>query len=437
MRLSMEPAVSSVRRLAGLRGWPLAGNLIAFRRDPLELLRRLGRLPGPLWQLRLGPQRVVVGSSPEVAEALLVRLVPAPEKGPVVRRWSRPLLGDGLISAGAEVHGARRAQLAPVLAWLRSEAWSSRLADLCKMAVQRLPGRLEGDLAATARSLVAAVLGPALIRGGAGGPAMLAAIEEVNRYLAARVRNPLLPPIGTFTAGARRAAAALASLEAAIDALMRERDGGAAGGDLLDQLRAIRGGAGEPLPARRIRDELVTLLVAAMETTGAALAWTLALLAAYPAAAERVRAEVNRVVGRGRVESLHLPGLVFCEQVIKESLRLWPPVHTLGRQVSQPVVLLGTRLPAGTVVAFSTYLLHRRPELYPDPDSFRPERFAQAAPGRFAYLPFGAGARACLGGETAMAALKLLVAGIAAGHDLAPVAPHAPQMLVTLRPRFG
>ena len=90
----------------GCRGWPLAGNLIAFRRDPLGFLRRLGRLPGPLWQLWLGPQRVVVGSSPEVAEALLVRLAPAPEKGPVVRRWSRPLLGEGLISAGSEVHGA-------------------------------------------------------------------------------------------------------------------------------------------------------------------------------------------------------------------------------------------------------------------------------------------------------------------------------------------
>ena len=325
------------------------------------------------------------------------------------------------------------------MAWLRSEAWSSRLVDLCKMAIQRLPGRLEGDLAATARSLVAAVLGPALIRGGAGGPAMLAAVEEVNRYLAARVRNPLLPPIGAGapTASARRAAASLASLEGAIDALMREREGRAAGGDLLDQLRAVRDGAGEPLPGRRIRDELVTLLVAALETTGAALAWTLALLAGHPATAERVRAEVNRVVGRGRVESLHLPGLVFCEQVIKESMRLWPPVHTLGRQVEKPVVLLGTRLPAGTVLAFSTYLLHRRAELYPDPDSFRPERFAQGVPGRFAYLPFGAGARACLGGETAMATLKLLVAGIVAGHDLAPVAPHTPQMLVTLRPRFG
>jgi cytochrome P450 len=432
----MEPArLSAVRRLPGVPGWPLLGNLIAFRRDPVAVLRRLATRPGPLWQLRLGRRRVVVGSSPELAEALLVRLAPSLEKGPLVRGWSRPLLGEGLISAATERHGEHRAQLGPVSSWLRSEAWSSRLALLSAVAVERLPRRLGGDLGETARGLVAAVLGPALLRGGQAWPAVVQAIERVGRYLVARIRNPLLPPIGARNPGARRAGEALRALEAAIDAAMQAHD--RVGDDLLDRLREIRDGAGAPLPPRRIRDELVTLLVAALETTGAALAWTLALLSTHPSVGERLRAEVNRVVGRGHAAAIHLPGLVFCEQVIKESLRLWPPVHTLGRQVREEVVLLGTRVPAGTVIAFSTYLLHRRPELYPDPDSFRPERFAGSAPGRFAYLPFGAGPRACLGGETAMATLKLLLAGIVAGHDLAPVPGYTPEMLVTLRPRFA
>ncbi len=459
--------MSAVRRLPELPGWPGLGQLIAFRRDPLAVLRALSSLPGRLWQLRLGPRRIVVGSAPEVAEALLVRLAPSMEKGPLVRRWSRPLLGDGLISCATDAHAEHRAQLAPVMGWLRSEAWLERLAERCACALAGRSGPVVAGGGEPAR-LVAEALGPALIGEGAPTAAILDGIERVQRYLVARIRNPLLPPIGAPTPRARRAAAALRSLERAVEAALRARAIGrsaqqadrqpgvsgavgdrdpqadgqpgvagavgdrdlAGGGELLDRLRGLGDGG-------RVRDELITLVVAALETTGAALGWTLALVAAHPEVQARVREEVRAVLGGRRAPAAQdLPALALCDQVIKESLRLWPPVHTLGRQVRAEVDLLGTPLPPGTIVAFSTWLLHRRPDLYPDPEAFRPERFARgsAGPGRYAYLPFGAGPRACLGGEPALATLKLLLAGIVARDQLPAPAPVRPEMLVTLRP---
>ena len=278
------------------------------------------------------------------------------------------------------------------------------------------PG-VEVDLAETARRLVAAVIAPALIPGSrvGGWEAVVAALDPVNFYLAARIRNPLLPPVGWLTPAARRAAAALRSLDVAVEALIEERRPGAGHDpdrpqDLLALLLSLSGSVERASVARRrVRDELVTFLVAGYETTATALSWTLALLATHPDVAARLREEVLAVAGEApRLGPEHLGALPRCEQVIKEVLRLWPPVHTLGRQVRSEVTLLGHRLPPGTIVAFSTYLLHRRPELYPEPERFAPERFARPAEvgaGRFTYLPFGAGPRACIGGELALSAL--------------------------------
>ena len=235
-----------------------------------------------------------------------------------------------------------------------------------------------------------------------------------------------MPPLGWPRA------APLRSLEAAVEGLIEERRSAARqerdpGPDLLDLLLSS-------FERRRVRDELVTFLAAGYETTSTALSWALALLASHPEVAARLRAEVLALAGgEPSLGPQHLGALVQCEQVVKETLRLWPPVHTLGRQVRREVTLMGYTLPPGTIVTFSTYLLHRRPELYPEPERFLPERFArapEAGPGRFSYLPFGAGPRACIGGEIAMSALKLLVAGIIARHDLrleagSPIVPRA------------
>jgi cytochrome P450 len=438
--------------LPTLPGWPGLGHLPAFRRDPLGLLERFAALPGPLWRLRLGWRSLVLGSGPEVAEALLVELAPSLEKGPLVRRWSRPLLGDGLISASTAVHGEHRAQVAAAFSGPRRQVLLSALGGAAARAVALIPAGAEVDLAATARRLVAAVIAPALYPGSrveAWKP-VVAALDPLNIYLAARIRNPLLPPVGWPTPAARRAAAALRSFDAAVETLIEERRPGVAGRgeqradplpDLLDLLLALPGpGEGGSTGRRRVRDEVVTFLAAGYETTATVLTWALALLAWHPEVAARLRAEALALAAGEPLGAEHLGRLSICEQVIKEVLRLWPPVHTLGRRVRREVTLLGHRLPPGTIVAFSTYLLHRRPELYPDPERFAPERFArpaQTGAGRFTYLPFGAGPRACIGGELALSALKLLVASIVLRHDLQLAAgtPLTPELLVTLRPR--
>ncbi len=455
--------VKGSSELPGLPGGlPGVGHLLAFRRDPLGVLRRLSALPGDLWALRLGTRRVIVASSPAVAEALLVRLAPALEKGPLVRRWSRGLLGEGLIACATDAHATHRAQLTLAFSPPRREATLRTLGLAAAEALAKLRaattsagaggmsrGGLSIELGQAARELVAAVLGPALFPtvGAEAWRAIVAALDAVNGYLTARIRNPLLPPIGGPTPGARRAATALRALNTAIDSEIRARraalsppEAAASSGDLLDVLLGSRDPDGSPLSSDRIRDELVTFLAASYETTASALTWTLALLAQHRAIAAGVRQEARAVARAGApLTAEDLPALVACEQAIREALRLWPPVHTLGREAREPILLGGHTLPPGTILAFSTYLLHRRPDLYPAPDRFSPDRFSQApaSPARFAYLPFGAGPRACIGGDLALCTLKLLVSGLLAHDTLVPAATFhlAPQLLVTLRPR--
>lgn len=135
-----------------------------------------------------------------------------------------------------------------------------------------------------------------------------------------------------------------------------------------------------------------------------------------------------------------LPRLPYTLQVLSEAMRLYPPGHTPGRVAARDVVLGGERLPAGTLVLVSIWLLHRRADLWPQPDQFRPERFAdERALPRHAYLPFSAGPRNCIGARMALAEMQIVLAVLRQRVRLsrATAAPVEPEMLVTLRPRGG
>jgi cytochrome P450 len=213
--------------------------------------------------------------------------------------------------------------------------------------------------------------------------------------------------------------------------------------DLLARLIAARDEeTGGGMTAQEVRDQVVTIFMAGHETTALALTWTWYLLSQHPAAEAKLHAELAQVLGGRTPRHEDLAKLPYTRMVVEESMRLYPPAHSLQRTAVKEDQVSGHRVRAGTTVLIAPWVLHRNPKLWDRPERFEPERFAPeraAARHRFAYIPFGAGPRICIGSAFAMAEAMLILATIAQRYRLRlkPGFPVEPQALITLRPRHG
>jgi cytochrome P450 len=226
--------------------------------------------------------------------------------------------------------------------------------------------------------------------------------------------------------------------------LAKAREGDADGNDLLQRLINARDPAtGEAMPDGLVIDNLVTFLVAGHETTSQALTWSLYLLALFPAWQERVREEVLRVVGKGaRVSREDIGKLSLLDAVFQEAMRLYSPVPILMRLTTRPVMIGGVSLKQGAMIIVPIYVIHRHRKLWQNPLKFDPSRFAPEAKAgrhRFAYMPFGAGPRTCIGGTFAMVEGKTILATILANAklELPEGEEPLPFARITLRPKDG
>ena len=233
------------------------------------------------------------------------------------------------------------------------------------------------------------------------------------------------------------------ALRSAALAVVRERRAAAAPrDDLLARLMAAR----DPETGQRMNDEqlvdnLLTFYLAGHETTAKALTWTLYLLARSPQWAARLEQEIAQVAGTADIGAAHVERLVLTQQVIKESMRLYPPVPLMTRQAVTDTVLGGHAIKAGTSLVMPIYAIHRHARRWHEPDAFDPERFApdreQALP-RYQYLPFGAGPRICIGMAFALLEATAILATLLQRARFAPTAHEpAPVARVTLVPRGG
>jgi cytochrome P450 len=205
-------------------------------------------------------------------------------------------------------------------------------------------------------------------------------------------------------------------------------------GMLLNARDERRGG---PLTDLQIRDQTVTFLLAGHETTSNALTWTLYLLATHPEVQTALRAEVQAQLSGGVPTLDQLPNLQTLRQVLREALRLYPPIWIIERRVIKQDCVSGFDFPAGSAVVICPYTLHRHPGFWERPDDFCPERFAGSIPR--AYLPFGAGPRHCIGSEFAMLEAQLIIALLVRDFrfQLATDRPIQPLPGITLRVRDG
>jgi cytochrome P450 len=186
---------------------------------------------------------------------------------------------------------------------------------------------------------------------------------------------------------------------------LEERD------DILSMLVAARHEDGSPMSDEEMRDELLTLLVAGHETTATSLSWAMERLVRHPEKLERLRGEVSA------------GGEEYLTATIQETLRLRPVISIVIRRLTEPVEIGGYELPAGVSVTPSVYLVHRNPEIYPEPDRFLPERFIDNPPGTYTWIPFGGGVRRCLGASFAQFEMAVVLKELVKRYEIRPANP--------------
>ena len=430
----------------GPKGPPLVGHLFAFRRDPLAFLSRIARdYPGDVVRFRPGPRDVYLVKHPDLIKDVLVTRQHDFSKSRGLE-WAKLFLGEGLLTSEGEFHTRQRRLAQPAFHRQRIGAYAD---DMVRRTSRAREGWSAGqvlDVDGEMMRLTLAVVSSSLF-----GTDVAASADEVREDLASiialfpRFSLPLFGLIQKLPLPSNvRFDRAVARLDALVYRLIaeRQRDGGDHG-DLLSMLLLARDEeGGGRMTDRQLRDEVITLLLAGHETTANALTWTWYLLSQNEEVDACWRDELRRVLG-GRAPTFEdLPALPYTEMVLAESMRLFPPAWGMGRRALRDVTLGGFAVRKGAILALSPFIVHRDERFWPEPHRFDPGRFtaeAKAARPRFAYFPFGAGARSCIGEPFAWMEGVLLLATIGQRWRLRllPGHPVELQAFMTLRPRHG
>jgi cytochrome P450 len=406
------------------------------------------RQHGDALRFRLGLTTRYLFSHPDLAEAVLVKHTDRFAKVYDPRRPSglALVLGTGLITSSGDVWKRHRRMIQPIFHRARIVTMVDQMAQVGE---QRMAGWAaeEGrsvDIAADMRQLTLEVISRTMFSTSMAQhiDRIIHALQMSSQYAIDSDSNPVSLPLWMPTARNRAFRSAMRSMDELISGLLaRRRESGELHGDLLDVLLHARDDeTGEGLTDQELRDEILTIFAAGHSTTANALSWAWYLLATHPDARARFHEEVDRVL-QGRTPSAEdLEHLPYTRAIFEETLRLYPTAPLVQRKVTTPITVHGMSLPQGARVLINLYNLHRHPDFWPNPDQFLPERWlgSDRPCARYAYLPFGAGPRACVGLHFASVEGLLLLALIGRRYDLRLTQDRVElQFMVTLRPKGG
>ncbi|SFP09389.1 Cytochrome P450 [Amycolatopsis arida] len=422
--------------------------------DRLRLMSTAARNHGDAVRMAIGPKVLYFFNHPDHAKHVLADNSANYHKG-IGLVQARRALGDGLLTSEGELWRTQRRTIQPVFQHRRIAGKAGVVAEEAARLVARLRTKAGGppvDVTAELTGLTLGVLGRTLLDTdldafnsiGTVGAAFEAVQDQAMFEMVTLSMVPQWVPLPRQ----RRFRRARRELERVVATLVSEhlRTGGDTRPEADDVLsRLVRSTRAEPDPAvgrRRMRDELVTLLLAGHETTASTLGWALYLVDRHPDVFERLRAEAVAVLGDRLPEHGDLRRLTYTTMVVQEAMRLYPPVWILPRQALAGDVVGGYAVPAGADVLVCPYTLHRHPEFWPDPDRFDPERFDPEATTdrpRYAYLPFGAGPRFCVGSHLGMMEAVFVLAMITRELRLTavPGRPVVAEPMLSLRVRNG
>ena len=395
-------------------------------------------------EIRVLWQRYLIVNDPDAARHVLVDHADRYARIPTLRRSFQRVLGDSLITTEGETWRRHRHIMAPALtpkgirhhAPLVSEAIAALIGRWAK-----LPDGTVVDIVAPMRQAMIALIGQAMFSTESQDEVatVQASVPHYVRGMRPGVLDLLANAVASLPAGRPRRM--LSQFDLLVKRLVARRSAGTrTADDLLDLLLAAQKNGDMSL--REVTDHVAHMFFVGHDAPEQTLVWAWYLLSQYPTEEEKLHAEVDCVLA-GRVPTVEdLPALGYTQMVIKETMRLYPAVHTLARQALVDDEVIGRRVPKGSSVLVVPWLLHRHPRIWDRADTFNPERFSpERARGRhpFAYIPFGAGPRICLGANFAMLETTLFLAGLAQHYRLRLALGQRvePMASVTLRPRHG
>ena len=451
----------------GPKGLPFLGNVFQLGRDQLGFLLEVQRRYDQMATIHIGKTPVVVLFQPEHIRYVLAEnprnFTNREVAGGLVfgklllfsqltRTFSkkvsedlRQLVGDGLLTTDGEYHDQQRRLLQPAFSKRRVEDYAEIVVQYTSEAVDKWQPGIKFDLANEMQSLMLRLIMKILVNIDVHKEVTNAA-EIIDGMLSHPVsimegflNLPLDLPITPY--GKRKAA--MRKGDAIIYNLIEQRlTNNCDVGDILSILLAAKDENGNKMTKKQIRDELVSLVAAGHETTTNTLIWTMYLLSEHPAIFTKVQAELRTVLGGRTPELSDLPQLTYMDQVIKESMRLFPSGWVQGRCAVDDFELGGYHFPAKTLLMFNQWVVHRHPNLWTDAETFRPERWDPALGQKvqpWAYFPFGGGSRICLGKSLSQMEVSLILPIILQRYFPRRLPNHViePLPLITLRSKYG
>ncbi len=428
----------------GPPGQPVIGNLLELRRDPLGFLEMCAREYGDVARYRAARFNVYLLNQPDLIEQVFVAQSANMLKGGALQA-GRALLGTGLLMAEGEEWRQQRRLVQPAFHRERIAAYGEVIVEYAQRMLATWRTGETRDIHQEMIRLALPIITRALFNvrvddeADRVGTALHAFLEEFKHQMDTAALIPAWIP----TPGRLRARRAIRHLEDIIHRLIRERRaGGVDGGDLLSMLLRAQDDDGTCLTDRQLRDQVMTLFLAGHETTAVTLTWTWYLLARHPHVEAKLLEELRSVLKGRWPSAADVPQLAYTEKVIKESLRLYPPVWAVTRVAQRDCEIGGYRVCAGTSVAMSPWVMQRDSRYFDRPEVFEPDRwteeFARHLP-RFAYFPFGGGPRICIGSSLAMMESILLLAALAQQFHLALAPGYRLELWpsLTLHPKRG
>jgi cytochrome P450 len=446
MSTTITAAAPARRPLPGPPRAATIGLLLRMMRNRLEVMEYVATRYGDAARLPLGPKTLHVFNHPDYAKHVLADNAANYQKG-IGQVHARRVIGDGLLTSEGELWRKQRKTIHPVFQAKRIARQAAVMAEEAEKLVTRLRERVGGeplDIRAEMTGLALGVLGRTLIDADLGAFESIGhSFEVVQDQALFEVMSLGAVPTWIPLPKQLRFRRARRELQEIVDRLAADIGAGPDGDDLISRLvDSVRQEEDPQVGRTRMRDELVTLLLAGHETTASTMSWAFYLLDKHPEAWDRVQAEAAEVFGRGPLDAEALHGFRFTTMVLQETMRLYPPVWLLPRIAKADDQIGGYHVSAGADVLISPYLLHRHPGLWPDPERFDPERFEparHAGRDRYAYIPFGAGPRFCVGNTLGMMEATIVLATVARDLRLKKVPGYdvVGEPMLTLRVRGG
>lgn len=422
------------------------GFLGPVRHNIIDFLARVAREYGDIVSFRVGTMRIVFVSHPDYVNEVLVLRQHNFVKGRPLE-IAKNLLGEGLLTSDGELHRRQRRIVQPAFHRERIESYATLMTDYALRLGTRWRDGETIDMAQEMMRMALGISGRTMfdvdVEGEAAdvGAALNAAMKLFDRLSIPLIQVLLKLPLPS-TLSFRRAKKVL---DSKIYRLIEEhRTAAKDPGDLLSLLLASgdEHNNGKKLTDRELRDQALIFFLAAYDTTALALTWTWYLLSQNPECEACLHSELAAVL-KGRTPEIgDIPRLIYTRAVFAEALRLYPPGYVIARRAIEEFELGGYRVPRGATILMSPYLMHRDRRFYDDPEVFKPVRWLREPEierPKFAYFPFGGGARVCIGDAFSWTEGTLVLATLGQFWKarLAPQHPVEYVPLLNLRPKYG